>query len=69
MYCRHLYNVDAAENSRELLNGEEEGADYDVGVSSSNISVSTPEFATFHTTLIYSFAYFLPARMLSSKVR
>lgn len=55
--------VDAAENGRELLNGEEEGADYDVGVSSSNISVSTPEslrfsrtycFTSLHSTILHS---------------
>lgn len=54
--------IAAAENGHELLNGEEEGADYDVGVSSSNISVSTPEslrfsrtycFTSLHCTLLY----------------
>lgn len=46
--------VDAAENSRELLNGEEEGPDYDVGVSSSNISASTPESLRFSRTYCFT---------------
>ena len=46
--------VDAAENSHELLSGEEEGADYDVGVSSSNISVSTPESLRFSSTYCFT---------------
>ena len=56
--CFVFDDVDDAENNHELLHGGEDGADYDVGHSSSIISVSTPESlrfsSTYCLTLIYS---------------